>query len=601
MKNSGLDEYTVENPSNYLFVLKQKTGESLIISTDRFEIVFDGYLPGIKGVDLEIKVLELAEKIVLRKNIDYNDYGGIFNICIRDKADKNIYLKSDPSALLPLYYGKINQVFYYCSHGHIMGQCLDSQPDFSGIMQKVTLGYTLGNQYYYKNISRINPGETIIYNADNHNIESTYSQLYYIGYTLEKDIEEELFTSLNISFSKQRKNYSEIGLMLSEGFDSRFLGGFSKKNSFNIIAFTHGTFGTKGHIIVEKVARTLDCEHHFQSMINGYNYNIRELSNQIYQADNINYPFWILGSEFYKKVNATYPVIIGSSLDCILGGNIFYKTSKKVLSAVLQRYVEIFKQDTGILSERYIESLSSQILNSLLVKNIKVYSGIISETFNIDLANLIIDELKNLNDYIKNEIDRISKTGSLLPSLQLQRYILENRDRKLFFGQPLTIRRHSKIYIPSFEYGFLSRASAINPIHKLHHKLYLNIYKKFFPQLLKIENGSYGIRPVYPRYILETNRFLLKSKERRLYRYLLEKRGKMDLSGFRSASIFELCGRDDKTYTSFEDLITVNSDIFRVDTMKHYISDARNYKIRVFNYERFFRGLELCMVQKKKI
>ena len=61
-----------------------------------------------------------------------------------------------------------------------------------------------------------------------------------------------------------------------------------------------------------------------------------------------------------------------------------------------------------------------------------------------------------MNDHINIELNRLSNSGSLLPSQQLQRFTLENRDRKLFFGQPLTIRKYNKLYIPSFEFNFLN-------------------------------------------------------------------------------------------------------------------------------------------------
>lgn len=309
----------------------------------------------------------------------------------------------------------------------------------------------------------------------------------------------------------------------------------------------------------------------------------------------------MLALQYFKKYDARFPIVIGSSLDCILGGNIFYKSIKNVKSAVAQRYSEILKQNFGLLSEKYIERLSVELISATFMQVNQSISKMINQTFTGDLAIMLNSELKHLNDYVQAEYERIRKSGSLEPSLQIQRFILENRDRKMFFGQPLTIRRKNKIYIPSFEYCFLSKASAVHPSLRLHHKLYLSLYRKHLPDLLKIKNGAYGLKPVYLRLLLETSRFVLKKKEKALYRQLLKNKGDLDLSDFRSASVFEVCGRGNETIERFNELIERNSKVLNTDEMKNYTNKIRNYENRVFNYERLFRGLEICQVLNKNI
>ena len=47
--------------------------------------------------------------------------------------------------------------------------------------------------------------------------------MYYTEYKEEKDIERLLYDGLRESFDKMRTSYSAVGLMLSEGADSRLL------------------------------------------------------------------------------------------------------------------------------------------------------------------------------------------------------------------------------------------------------------------------------------------------------------------------------------------------------------------------------------------
>ena len=355
----SLVEFILDTRSEYLNVLKQQFGESLIIANERFEIIFDGYISGLKSKPLENIVADLAGEVVEQISVDYSKYNGVYNLCVREKNTGNIWLTSDPAAMLPLYYCLRENVLFYSSHMYIMASVLNSDPDYAGIAQKISLGYTLGSRTLFKGIERLNPGETIFFNSKKAVIESDYKSVYYTAYHNEKNIEALLFESLSGSFEKMHHCYDTVGLMLSEGFDSRFLGGIAKLKGFNIKSYTHITPGAGGQAIVEKVSRMLNSEHHFKSMIDGYSYDRDQLENQLYLTDNLNYPYWMLGSDYFRLKSADYPIIIGSSLDCILDGNIFLKPSKQTSSAIRQRYTEIFKQNTGLLTEDYIERLSS--------------------------------------------------------------------------------------------------------------------------------------------------------------------------------------------------------------------------------------------------
>ena len=595
---ASLGEFKPMNPSDFLCVLKKSRGEGIVIGNEQVEIIFDGYLPGLEGKALEASVIQLNDIIKGEKAVDYRSFSGIFNLCILEKNSGNIWLTSDPSAILPLYYCLKEGNLYYCSHLHIMAAVLNSTPDYQGVAQRSYMGFTLGSRTLYDGIMRLNPGETIIFSKGKSAISSQYNSVYYSAYIHDNNVEEQLFAGLSSSFREMSKLYDTVGLMLSEGADSRFLGGIARKEGLNIKSYTHITPGAGGEKIVEKVAGMLGSDHHFQSIINGYSTSKEHLEEQLLLTDNLSYPFWMLGSDYFRQINSDYPVIIGSSLDCILDGNIFYKPAKKKRQAVIQRYSEIFKQNTGLLKHEYIERLSAELIKCLYVNLSNYQVKSVASQFQPEISLSITEELQCLKGHISSEMNRLSASGSSLPSLQLQRYILENRDRKLFFGQPLTIRKHNRIYIPSFEYNFLSKASAIRPVHKLHHKLYLSMLRTFLPEQLKIKSGTYGIAPRNPRIILETSRFIHKCKEKKLYRELLDNKGNIDMSSFRSATILELCGRSDDTHKAFEQLILSNSDVFNAREMQSYIDQVRDYKIRTFNFERLYRGLEICQVMK---
>lgn len=498
LKYSSLGEFRSLNPSDNLCILKQTRGESLVIITEQLEIVFDGYIPGSHGLVLEGKISELADKVVSGTTVDFKPYSGLFNICIRDKNSGDIFLTSDPSALLPLYYSLTGGVVYYFSHMHIMGSLFNAGTDFTGLAQKVNFGFTLGARTLYSGIMRLNPGEKIIFRSATGKIESSYGTVYFTDYKQENDIERLLYESLLESFEKMHNSNSTLGLMLSEGFDSRLLGGIAKAADIEIESFTHGTSGTYGQKIAENVAAKLQSNHYFCELKDGFPLEKRRLSHQLLLSDNLNIPFWIFGAEYFRNKNSNYPVVIGTALDSTLGGHAFYKPSRPAAAAVKQRYSEIIKQDFGLITSTYIESLSGSILNNIFIFDSAPLKKSITQTLNTDLAYEVIKGARYLNGHLTEEFDRLRRTGSILSSQTLQRFFLEHRARKFSFGQELTIRMHNQIFIPSYEYNFMKHVSCIYPILKLHHKLYLKLLRKYTPQLLRISNGGYGIPAIYP-------------------------------------------------------------------------------------------------------
>ena len=118
------------------------------------------------------------------------------------------------------------------------------------------------------------------------------------------------------------------------------------------------------------------------------------------------------------------------------------------------------------------------------------------------------------------------------------------------------------------------------------------------PEQLQIENGAYGLKPSYPRLLLETSRMLLKRKDLNLYQNLLESKGHMSLSGFRSVSVFEVCGRSEAAYSEFKKIIQSDQKVLNTNNMGSYIAQIKDFKIRAYTHERLFRAHEMCHVLK---
>jgi hypothetical protein len=590
----NLGDFLCTNES--IFQVFGLNGESKIFNCDGSIFIFDGYLSGDPSF-IENQVTRFGKSVLSKttKNID-----GLFNLIISEKANRKLILTGDPSGNLPLYYYLDGNQLYYSTHLNFLAQILNLNPDFSGITQKSIFGYTLGSKTAYQGVKRLNPSETITFEIEGLKLSSNYNNTYYSKYIETKNVEELVMEKINSSFQQMRLRYDSLGLMLSEGFDSRFIGILAKENGFSINSYTHCTANSKGKEIINEVQLALGSKHFFNE-ISAFPTSKIEIQNQLIFSDNLNLPFWMEGANyFHNEIKQNSPIMVGTALDTTLGGHAFYKPTKPIFNAVWQRYSEIFKQDFRLLSDNYIENLSIELLNNFKLKSSTNIINNLERIFSKEISSYLIPNVKDINNQIEEEIERI-RIASINPSQILQRFFLENRVRKFSFGQELTIRRKNKIYIPTYEFNFMEALSAIHPRYKFNHKLYLKIMNKYMANYSNLSNGTYGMKANYNRFILETSRFFHKQHERVVYRNLMKEKGAISPSNFRSAFITDYLKRDQNEINRMHSLLSSHSDTINVNEFKKYFERISDYKQRTFVHSTFYQALEAIQVIKKEI
>jgi hypothetical protein len=574
--------------SNNLLRLINDSGETVYLENKEYNCLFDGYIVGCAGDELNSKIEEIAESLLNNIKIDFSNYNGIFNIVVQNKSKIIIY--SDPSSLIPIYYTTIGGSFYYFSHVFIFASIFNIPPDYRGFAQKISMGYTLGSRTLFKDVSRLNPGEIVEYNFEKSEIISNYLECYFCEKELKKINLDKLFNSIDNSFKLFKNNHSEIGIMLSEGFDSRLLLGFTKRNSISLKTYSHVTEGTKGNKIIEKVVNLVNSDHYFNKL-SEFPKDEKMLFTHLYLSDNINVPIWSFSTEYFKRFEKGLTLMAGTALDTTLGGHSFYLPIRPAFPAVKQRYFEILKQDIKIIKSSYVENLSELLINSFKDNNYSKSLSKISFFYNEDFINKIQNEFKGISDDVTNELNRIKKSGSRFNSQIIHRLFLENRVRKFSFGQELTLRINNKIYVPSYEYNFMKLISSVDPIYKLHHKLYYKFFSKYFNELFAIPNGGFGVSAKYPRLLTESLRFFHKKNEKKNFKKLLENKGKFPITKFRGAVVTDYLKRDEEELSKFIKLID-NKNI-KIDSFKQYLNDKASFKSRTFLFEEIYLAFEL--------
>lgn len=585
--------------TDYFSVWKNGCGESRFFADDKYEVLFDGYLYPYT-LETDNKWLStLADRIIKTQKVLHSDESGIFNIAIRIKETGTIYLANDPGGLLPLYYTKDERQFYFFSHLYLTAQALQSQPDYLGILTKLLLGYTLGSRTVFSSFHRLNAGEILIFHQESGQIVFHYPEVYFNHYEdYQDDLDERVWQVLNQPFQNLAKQYQSFGVMLSEGFDSRLVAGLAKNAGFELFTFTHGTRATRGAQITFRLAKLLSSQHQFDDLESGLPADAVTLRKQLLLCDNFSVPYWINGSEYFPKTGVDV-VSAGTALDSSLGGHVFYKPSGSIFDAVAQRYTEILGQDIGLLRPAYIERLSEKLLNVFRQSlDMERALSVIQSRFHPDTVSLFEAAIFSIKDELENEVERIKSTGSSLPSQVLQRLFFENRARKYSFGQERTIHINNRIVVPSYEPIVMRLLSSIHPRYKLHHKLYLRLFKKYLPDLSAIENGGYRLSLRYPRLILETSRFVAKYQEKHLISRFLLSHGKSSIQEIRGVAFTELIARRGQTLEFFEQFFQQNADVLNSSSLRAWVARIREFRSRSYDLGNFYQTLEVFQALK---
>lgn len=569
---------------------------------DRFVVYFDGYLKNINPCDMQSVLTQKAQQLSdLKVNVE-NDNSGIYSLIFKDNHRNTLVFSGDPSGLYPIYYTLKGDQLYLSSHLHLMAKILDLTPDQLGINQKVTFGYTLGARTTYRDVFRLNPAEMVEYNISSGSLVKAYSLPYYTGgYLNIKNSEDVLYDSLIKSFAAHKRKHDNLGLMLSEGFDSRLIGGLAQRVGLNLFTFTHGTYGTKGYNITNEVSTSLKASHFFNPLIDGFPSDSLELELQLLLSDNLNVAYWVHGSKYFANLKEPVVVATGTALDTTLGGHSFYKPSKNKVSAISQRYFEILGQDIKLIGDNYIESLSGSLINNYHDINLEIVSKKIRNAFSHDVSNWLLEGLGDLKQSVYDEFKRIGESGSSLRSQVLQRFFLENRVRKFAFGQELTLRMFNELIVPSYEYSFMNQLARINPTQRLNHDLYIKVLRKYFPELVAIKNGGYGLASNYPKLILESSRFLNRYMDNLHMEKLMNKKGDFNSSRFRPVLVSEYNVRNNDCLNNLKTIVSNESEVTNSHFLMNYLDDVGDYRKRAFNLDPIYQSFEFRQIFNKNI
>jgi asparagine synthase (glutamine-hydrolysing) len=396
--------------------------QPMFSSCDRYVIVYNGEIyshselkeelikEGVKfksTTDTEI-ILESISKFGFKETL--LKLNGMFAIALYDKKVDKLFLARDRIGIKPLYWGKIDNNFFF-------GSELKSVKKFFGfknILSKVAINYFIKWGFItaplciYKNIYKLKPGEFI--EIDN-NINITKNK--YWG--LSENIKNQDLKESNLNFRESLNNLENLiddsvrktlvsdvplGCFLSSGIDSSIITYFANKNSKKkiktfSIGFKESEFNESEE--AKKIADYIGTEHHSIYFSNVDIITHFDALDEIYDepfADSSQLPTSLI-SEYSKK--SVSVILSGDGGDELFGG--------------YNRYIEPFKRIQGLDFKSKLIKIMNKLSNSNLEKIEKLFlvPNIKERVRNYKKEDLgktyiaLLTMFRNLSDIVKSE------------------------------------------------------------------------------------------------------------------------------------------------------------------------------------------------------
>lgn len=566
------------------------TGEVRHVVVEDFEVLFDGYLHRYEEPDLNAALVAMARRVIEGSAPLNGNSSGLFNLTVREHGSGRTHIANDPGGLLPLHIAHRGRELVVSSHLNLAAKALGAEPDPLAIAAKLTLSHPLGVATYFQGIDRLAPGQVLVHDPSTGRLLSRYSETYFDGWEEPSgNVADLVWERLLDACRPLVETHMPVGLMLSEGYDSRLVGGVLHHLGVPLHTFTHGTTGTLGSTIAQRVADRVDAEHRFHDLDQGFPADITELRRQLTLTDNLHVPFWSHGADFLSAGPAA-ALTTGYALDTTLGGHAF-ATGGSSLTKARSTVSTIARQSMGRLDNSEIEVTAEAIIARLPRIDLDAAQARARRFLDGDAAETVASAVPDLPEAIAAEVQRIRDNGSPLASSALQRYFLENRVRRYSFGQELTLRAKAPLVIPSFEPTLMRTLGNVPPSLRVGHRVYLDVFRRHLRPLARTASGAHGLPPVLPRGLLEASRFGWKLRENRLTARYLQQPGRFRPRSHRGVLFAEHSARLAPRF-ALEDLLGRDDTPLNRASLQLSIDKIRRHEIRIY-LPLLYLGLEL--------
>ncbi|MDI9530794.1 MAG: hypothetical protein QM231_03500 [Chloroflexota bacterium] len=523
--------------------------------------------------------------------------GGVFNLFLYDILKKKLTIVGDYSGLMPLYFYKSNQGFFFSSHIRILSYVLSPAIDRVGVIERVSYHYTIGRRTVFKDVFQKNVGETVIYELENNTTSFIQPTAYYSRqrfYKNDMEAVEELHHAY-ISGIKELTRPSLIhGVLLSGGFDTRLVIYGLQKTGASIQSLTFGDPNNFEVRIAGKIARMVNSEHEVYTPIMDCDLTDSRILNLMRLVETVSFPYCESGASLLKK-SGSQTISTGFAGETLLGGQGYNLlgssfSSQNRLIYVLKRMIGCHSSSMSKMTRKTFEDgflLTDSFHRRLFDRSARFFS----DSFLDGHDQEIYSEIRN---DIRGELIRYASLNDSLLMFLLERFWYEHHVSKEFGGQERTVGSILPLLTPTVHHSFLSLCTNLPVDRKIDHGIYLRFIKHYFGNLAKIPTSNIPVPINLPDIILWTSRAIRAYIDQKLVKR------QISLKSFETRrkgwSNFESWFRR----TDFLDkaALFVDYDVFSEKYLTRQIEKWKNWESRIYSGQELLTFITLSKLIK---
>lgn len=524
--------------------------------------------------------------------------GGIYIIVAVEDETRYISITTDFSGLLPLYFSfTADGAMLFSTHIRPLAKMIHAKIDEDGVIQHSLFHHTIGRRTLYKDISRLNAGETIVYQQGSGQAsfiqpKRFYSQLDH--YKSDEEAADEIW-KVYLNGIKPFSNISgKKGVLLSGGFDSRLVVAGFRQDGNDLVAVTFGDNESWEVKIAKRVCKVENIPQNIYSPISDHNFNNEQIQHLIDTVEFVNFPYCASGGISLKAFGAI-SASTGYGGESFFGGQAYtlfgpdFSQKQRVLNAIKRLAGLPDKFTNNLVKED--KSLIIQQIMKYYTKNIEKSKKMFAPRYQLRIENieniLLEDITTEVQRYFLNHPDTVQQL--------FERFWLEHHVLKHFGRQELTLMDSLPIFLPTVYHAFMRKCSNLDPYRKVDHGIYIKLVKRHLGNLSEIPTANIPINLRNPELFLWISRWLRATKDQNQMRQLMKSHGK---AGHRYGwSNFEVWLRES---TFFENCLPyISPEIYSHNYLENKIQKIKNWESKVYSGQEFLTMITVSQILSK--
>lgn len=538
-------------------------------------------------------ILKAGDQLVTQNRLELpDDWGGLYVIAAVDITAHKLWLTCDYSGIVPLYYtASPGSALLFSTHIRPLARVIQADIDQVGIVQQAAFGHSIGKRTLFKEISRLNPGETVVFDGLSQQLSFYQTRGFFSQLDKYKSTDqaiEAVWNSFLAGVEPLAKIPGEKGILLSGGLDSRLVTiGFQRFNN-QVTTVTLGDPESYEVKIATKVANLARGSQVIHNPVEDMNLSSARINRMISQVEFTNFPYFESAGQILKESGAK-TISTGYGGEIILGGYSFmlfgerYSTKNRLQFAV--------KRSLG-MDVRYNDPINLDIIyqcaQEYFLKYLTRANNIFSNDWLIDMEEVH----ENIQQDITDEFLRLN-TGDPETNKQIiERFWFEHQ-LKQFGRQDLTLMASLPLLLPTTHHAFLRLCSNLDPTQKVDHGIYLKLAKRYFGDYATIPTANIPCNLAYPELILWLRRILRAKSDEITMNNMMKGRGEIPYQRYgwsnfedwlRKSNFFLVCPQ------------FISWDIFRKEMIEKKISRIQNWNERAYSGQEFLTMITISQM-----